>query len=58
MKNQYIEENCLKRGLGQFADLRGLTKKKGVFLRAVDTPVYIMMVLEGEKRLHSVPKFF
>ena len=31
MKNQYIGENILKRGLGQFADLKrgggGLTKK-------------------------------
>ena len=35
MKNQYREGNCLKRGLGQFADLGGgLGKKEGlVFLR-------------------------
>ena len=33
MKNQYTEEDCLKRGLGQFADLRGgvggLDKREG-----------------------------
>ena len=29
-KNQYIARNCLKRGLGQTADLRGGLGKKGV----------------------------
>ena len=28
-KNQYIERNCLKRGFGHFADLRGLGKGEG-----------------------------
>ena len=32
VKNQFREGDCLKRGLGQFADLRGggLGKKEGV----------------------------
>ena len=40
-KNQYIGENCLKRGgLGQFADLSGKPgKKEGV----VDTPMHFMV---------------
>ena len=29
MKNQYIEEDYLKWGLGQFADLRGTWQKRG-----------------------------
>ena len=41
MKNQYVGEDCLKRGgLGQFADLKlrgGLDKKGG---EGVDTPMY------------------
>ena len=41
MKNQYVREDCLKRGgLGQFADLKlrggGLARKGG----GVDTPMY------------------
>ena len=41
-KNQYIGGNYLG-GLGQSADLKkrlGLTKKRGVFLRQADTPMY------------------
>ena len=34
-KNQYIGGDCLKRGLGQFADLRG-----GL---GVDTPMHIVL---------------
>ena len=47
MKNQYIGEDCLKRGLGQFAHLRGGEggKKEGVvFLRVVDTPMHTMVI--------------
>ena len=48
MKNQYIGEDCLKRGLGQFAHLRGggeVGKKEGVvFLRGVDTPMHTMVI--------------
>ena len=47
MKNQYIGEDCLKRGLGQFAHLRGgeVGKKEGVvFLRVVDTPMHTMVI--------------
>ena len=46
MKNQYTEEDCLERGLGQFADLRGgvggLARERGVILREVDTPMHTM----------------
>ena len=39
LKNQYRGGVCLKRGLGQFADLKGdLTRKRGV-----DTPIHTMM---------------
>ena len=35
--------NCLKRGLGQFADLRGSSASKGgVFERDVDSPIHTM----------------
>ena len=39
MKKTIYRGDCLKRGLGQFADLkRGLAKKRGMmFLRGVDT---------------------
>ena len=39
MKKPIYRGDCLKRGLGQFADLRGgLVKKRGmVFLRGVNT---------------------
>ena len=37
----YMRGNCFKKGLEQFADLRGVGKKEGVvvFLRGVDTPM-------------------
>ena len=44
-KIQYKGGNCLKRGLGQVADLRRSFEKKGavVFLRGgVDTPMHTM----------------
>ena len=49
MKNQYIVGDCLKRGLGQFADLRGARqeRRRGLFLGggggAVDTPMHTMI---------------
>ena len=46
MKNQYRGGHCLKRGLGQFADLSGglARKREVVFLRGwgVDTPMHTM----------------
>ena len=47
-KKQYRGGNCLKGGLGHFADLRGrggggLARKRGGFLRGgVDTPMHTM----------------
>ena len=48
MKNQYIVGDCLKRGLGQFADLRGARQEgqRELFLRGgegVDTPMHTMI---------------
>ena len=42
MKNQYVGGVALKRGLGQFADIRGAWKKRGgkVFLMGVDISMY------------------
>ena len=45
MKNQYIVGDCLKRGLGQFADLRGARQEgqRELCLRGgegVDTPMH------------------
>ena len=43
LKNQYRGEDYLKRGLGQFTDLRWLDKKEGVvFLGGFDTPMHTM----------------
>ena len=41
----FYRGDCLKRGLGQFADLRGgLAEKRGWgFWGGVDTPVYTMI---------------
>ena len=43
-KKQYIGGICWKKGLEQFADLRGgLTEKRElVFLRGVDTQMHVM----------------
>ena len=44
-KNQYRGGDCLKRGLGQFDDLRGAWQERGgggVF-EGVDTPIHTMM---------------
>ena len=45
MENQYIGGKCQKRGLGQFAGLRGwMAKKMGVvLLRGVGTPMHTMI---------------
>ena len=66
VKKQYIVRNCLKRGLGQFADLRwgrGLAKKgSGVFKGGVDTPVHTMMSIWeaifcfSDIALHKIPQ--
>ena len=43
-KNQYIGGDCLKRGFGEFADLRqgGLARKKVFLSGGVDTPMHTM----------------
>ena len=52
LKNQYIGEDCLKKGggLGQFEDLRGgggggglARKRRLVFLGGVETPIHAMI---------------
>ena len=46
-KNQYIWE-CLKEGLGQFPDFKGLGKKEGVVIfRGSDTPLNTIQLMEN-----------